>query len=246
MAATPRRRGLLARRGGRRASSSSATPRFRRDRPTACRSPDRSSGWPRHRPAGLLAGRLRRRHLQLRRRALLRLDRQHRPQPPGGGHGAHPRRRAATGWWPPTAASSATATPRFYGSTGNLVLNQPGGGHGGHPRRTRLLAGGLRRRRLRLRRCPLLRLDGRSAPQPAGGRHGRAHPAATATGWWPPTAGSSRSATAPFYGSTGNLALVRPVVGMAAPRTASGYWMVASDGGIFAFGDAAFYGSAAG
>jgi hypothetical protein len=48
---------------------------------------------------------------------------------------------------------------------------------------------------------------------------------------------------AAFYGSTGNIALNRPVVGMAATPTGHGYWLVASDGGIFAFGDAAFYGS---
>ena len=30
---------------------------------------------------------------------------------------------------------------------------------------------------------------------------------------------------------------------MAATADAGGYWLVASDGGIFAFGDAAFYGS---
>jgi hypothetical protein len=33
---------------------------------------------------------------------------------------------------------------------------------------------------------------------------------------------------------------------MAASHTGHGYWMVASDGGIFTFGDAPFYGSAAG
>ena len=49
-----------------------------------------------------------------------------------------------------------------------------------------------------------------------------------------------------FYGSTGNIVLARPVVGMASAARGQGYWMVASDGGIFAFGDARFYGSAAG
>ena len=46
-----------------------------------------------------------------------------------------------------------------------------------------------------------------------------------------------------FYGSTGNVALNRPVVGMAATAGGRGYWLVASDGGVFAFGDAGFYGS---
>jgi hypothetical protein len=46
-----------------------------------------------------------------------------------------------------------------------------------------------------------------------------------------------------FYGSTGNIALNKPIVGMAYTPTKHGYWMVASDGGIFAFGDAPFKGS---
>jgi hypothetical protein len=48
---------------------------------------------------------------------------------------------------------------------------------------------------------------------------------------------------APFYGSTGNLRLNKPVVGMAPTPTGKGYWLVASDGGIFTFGDAGFFGS---
>ena len=39
------------------------------------------------------------------------------------------------------------------------------------------------------------------------------------------------------------LTLSRPIVGIAAEGPASGYWLVAADGGIFSFGDAAFYGS---
>ncbi len=38
--------------------------------------------------------------------------------------------------------------------------------------------------------------------------------------------------------------LAKPVVGMAATPSGNGYWLVASDGGIFTFGDAAFKGSA--
>jgi hypothetical protein len=40
--------------------------------------------------------------------------------------------------------------------------------------------------------------------------------------------------------------LTRPVVGIAATPDGGGYWEVASDGGIFAFGDAVFYGSEGG
>jgi ribosomal protein L24E len=47
---------------------------------------------------------------------------------------------------------------------------------------------------------------------------------------------------ATFHGSTGNIRLNKPVMSMAADPDGEGYWLVASDGGIFAF-DAPFYGS---
>jgi len=46
-----------------------------------------------------------------------------------------------------------------------------------------------------------------------------------------------------FFGSTGNLRLNKPVVGMRATPSGQGYWFVATDGGIFSFGDAEFCGS---
>jgi hypothetical protein len=48
---------------------------------------------------------------------------------------------------------------------------------------------------------------------------------------------------ATFYGSTGAIALNKPIVGMAATHDGGGYWLVASDGGIFSYGDAPFFGS---
>ncbi|HVW33660.1 MAG TPA: hypothetical protein VHL53_14065, partial [Acidimicrobiia bacterium] len=39
--------------------------------------------------------------------------------------------------------------------------------------------------------------------------------------------------------------LNQPIVGLAPSPTGRGYWFVASDGGIFAYGDAGFFGSAA-
>jgi hypothetical protein len=50
---------------------------------------------------------------------------------------------------------------------------------------------------------------------------------------------------APSFGSpvADGLVLTKPVVGMAATPDGAGYWLVASDGGIFTFGDAQFYGS---
>jgi D-alanyl-D-alanine carboxypeptidase len=51
------------------------------------------------------------------------------------------------------------------------------------------------------------------------------------------------SGDATFFGSTGALALNRPIVGIAAGSGGHGYWLVASDGGIFGFGSAGFHGS---
>ena len=48
---------------------------------------------------------------------------------------------------------------------------------------------------------------------------------------------------AKFYGSTGDMRLNKPMVGMAATPTGKGYWLVATDGGIFCFGDATYSGN---
>ena len=48
---------------------------------------------------------------------------------------------------------------------------------------------------------------------------------------------------APFHGSTGNIELNKPIVGMAVTPDGGGYWLVASDGGIFAFGTPASTGA---
>jgi hypothetical protein len=50
---------------------------------------------------------------------------------------------------------------------------------------------------------------------------------------------------APVLGSPAlsDLTLAKPIVGMTSAPDGNGYWLVASDGGIFSYGDAAFYGS---
>ncbi|MGH9092338.1 MAG: hypothetical protein ACRDZR_13330, partial [Acidimicrobiales bacterium] len=80
----------------------------------------------------------------------------------------------------------------------------------------------------------------------------------TGQGYWEVAAdgGIFAFGDAAFYGSMGGRALVAPVVGIAATPTgqgaapsgaaSGGYVEVAADGGIFAFGDAAFYGSMGG
>ena len=49
-----------------------------------------------------------------------------------------------------------------------------------------------------------------------------------------------------FLNQPGPAHLNQPIVGMAATGNGQGYWNVASDGGLFAFGNAAFYGSMGG
>jgi hypothetical protein len=46
------------------------------------------------------------------------------------------------------------------------------------------------------------------------------------------------------FGDASGLPLNQPIVGMTPTSDGNGYWLVASDGGIFTYGDANFYGSA--
>ncbi|MHB8290302.1 MAG: hypothetical protein ACYDEY_13935, partial [Acidimicrobiales bacterium] len=46
-----------------------------------------------------------------------------------------------------------------------------------------------------------------------------------------------------FFGSMASHPLNAPIVGIAGVPGGGGYWLVASDGGVFSFGDAHFYGS---
>jgi hypothetical protein len=47
----------------------------------------------------------------------------------------------------------------------------------------------------------------------------------------------------PSFGDLGGVALNQPIVGIASTPSGNGYWLVAADGGVFTFGDAAFHGS---
>ena len=131
----------------------------------------------------------------------------------------------------------------FFGSTGAIVLNKPIVGMAATPDGAGywLVAsdGGI----FTFGDAAFFGSTGVAAPQPARSSAWRPPPTAAATGWWPPTAASSPSATPP---STARPAPSRSTSRSSAwrPRpTARGYWLVASDGGIFTFGDAAFYGS---
>ena len=59
------------------------------------------------------------------------------------------------------------------------------------------------------------------------------------------TDGSVYAFGATYAGSAARLSLAAPIVGIASTPT-FGYWLVASDGGIFSYGDARFFGSAGG
>jgi hypothetical protein len=52
--------------------------------------------------------------------------------------------------------------------------------------------------------------------------------------------------TAPFFGSLPGLGITpaAPIVGIAATPNSQGYWLLGSDGGVFAFGNARYFGSA--
>ena len=71
-------------------------------------------------------------------------------------------------------------------------------------------------------------------------------PTVVATGWWALAVASSPSVDARLLGSMGGEVLNRPIVAMAPTPEGGGYWLVASDGGIFSFGDARFFGSTGG
>jgi hypothetical protein len=43
---------------------------------------------------------------------------------------------------------------------------------------------------------------------------------------------------AKFFGSTGDIKLAQPIVGIVPTNSNDGYWFVAADGGLFSFGDA--------
>ncbi|HVL92339.1 MAG TPA: hypothetical protein VM264_03250 [Acidimicrobiales bacterium] len=59
----------------------------------------------------------------------------------------------------------------------------------------------------------------------------------------PVSALGSAPPDATYHGAVVGGGLNRPVAGLAVTPSGSGYWLVASDGGIFAFGDAVFRGS---
>ena len=140
----------------------------------------------------------------------------------------------------PTAASSATATPRSTARPGCIHSQQAHRRHGPHARRRRVLAGRLRRRHLlpTATRSSTARRVASTSTSPSSAW--RPRPTAAATGWWPPTAASSPTATRSSTARPARIHLVQPIVGMAAMPDGGGYWFTAADGGLFNYGNAPF------
>src|SRR5271169_3018146 len=86
-----------------------------------------------------------------------------------------------------------------------------------------------------------------TAPRTSGYGGGEMIAADPTGGYWTATAAGTVSphggATALGSPALSGLRLSKPIVGMAPTPDGDGYWLVASDGGIFNYGDAAFYGS---
>ena len=84
--------------------------------------------------------------------------------------------------------------------------------------------------------------------RPSTSRSSASHPVSMGAGigWWRPTAASSPSATRPSRDRRGPSTSTHPSSGLVPTPDGQGYWLVASDGGVFSFGDASFYGSEGG
>jgi hypothetical protein len=94
---------------------------------------------------------------------------------------------------------------------------------------------------------PLVMVGATLLPAPASGADGpaAAHAATqqVQTNFWLATpAGSVYAFGVPAYGSPAG-PLNRPIVTVTATRDQHGYWLVATDGGVFSYGDAQFFGS---
>ena len=128
---------------------------------------------------------------------------------------------------PPTASSASERRTAGCPSRHRVTVDQRGAAHG--QGRERLPPPWLRRGR-------------------TGDTHARPTPTTpptpiTATGSSDPTAASSSFGSAQFYGSAGSFDAAASSRRYRRRPSQAGYWLDASDGGIFAFGDAGFYGS---
>ena len=214
----------------------------------SCSTP--AAGRCRHRVGGGGAPRLRRRGRdRVRRRPADQPDPGGRAQLGDGGHGHRPgleRRQPGVLAGVGGRRRVRRRKCRLLRIAGCAPAAGPDRGHGGDAGRPGLLAGGHGRRGLRLRGRRLLRLDGGHPAEPTHRGDGLDSRRPRATGWWPPTAASSPSATPSSTARWGAPRWWSRSPAWRRPRDGNGYWMVAADGGIFSFGDAPFYGSGGG
>ena len=186
---------------------------------------------------GLLARFVHRWGLQLRRRQFLRQHRQPGAQQADRRHGVHARRgRLLAGGL--RRRGLQLRRRQFLRQHRQPGAQQADRRHGVHSRRGRLLAGGLRRWGLQLRRRPVSTAAPATWCSTNRSSAWRPRPTGAATGWWPPTAASSASATP------------RSTAPSARPRRphrwspwrprpgAGGYWMLEAAGTVAAFGGA--------
>ena len=208
------------------------------------------------RPPGLLGGRLRRRGVRLRGRRLLRLDPGPRHRPggvPGAGsraERAHRGHRALRRRGRLLHGGRRRRGVRLRGRHLRRVLPEhrhvPGQRRVGAPRRHRggLLAGHLGRRRLRLRRRPLLRRPGGDAVT----RHlRRAHPLRRGLLDPPGRRGDLRLWRRPLpRRRRGPRPRTTRPPRCSPPGDGGGYWIVTADGAVSAYGTAPDDGGMAG
>ena len=155
---------------------------------------------------------------------------------------------SSSGYWlvASDGGVSAFGDAHFYGSTASVTLAKPIVGMAGTPdgKGYWLVAsdGGI----FAFGDAHFHGSTGVAAPGQPRGRHGRN---SRREGNWLvacPDEGSSPSATPISTARPAGCSLANPIVGIAATPDGKGYWLVASDGGVFAFGDAHFNGSTGG
>ena len=162
------------------------------------------------------------------------------------GHGG--RRPTAAGYWLVARDGGifSYGDARFFGSAGSLPLNAPVVGmaatHDGGGYWLVAADGGI----FSYGDARFSGSAGSPRAQRAGRGHGARRPTAAGTGWWPPTAASSATATRRSPAPPAPSRSTRPIVGMAATSDGGGYWLVARDGGVFTYGDAPYFGSLGG
>ena len=156
----------------------------------------------------------------------------------GRRHGGDTATAGATGWSAADGGIFSYGDAGFFGSAGVAPPQRADRRHGRDPGRRGLLAGGRRRRHLQLRRRRLLRL-GRLAARSTR-RSSAWRPPATARGYWlvASDGGIFSYGDARFAGSTGGLRAQRAGRRHGGDPDGGGYWLVARDGGIFTYGDA--------